>query len=73
MIESIVTVRELCEAAAFGVKGYAECGVPYSPDLSAAHRKIQTDTALKTASGFGGCNAAGRIPPRSGPQRRARK
>lgn len=58
VIESIVTVRELCEGTCFGVKGYAECGVPYSPDLSAAHRKIQTDTALKTASGFGGCNAA---------------
>ena len=58
VIESIVTVRELCEGTCFGVKGYAECGVPYPPDLSAAHRKIQTDTALKTASGFGGCNAA---------------
>lgn len=58
MIESIVTVRELCEGTCFGVKGYAECGVPYPPDVSAAHREIRTDTALKTASGFGGCNAA---------------
>lgn len=73
VIESIVTVRELCEGTCFGVKGYAECGVPYSPDLSAAHRKIQTDTALKTASGIRGLQRRGRIPPRSGPQRRARK
>lgn len=58
VIESIVTVRELCEGICFGVKGYAECGVPYPPDVSAAHRKIRTDAALKTASGFGGCNAA---------------
>lgn len=58
VIESIVTVRELCEGVCFGVKGYAECGVPYPPDVSAAHRNIRTDTALKTASGFGGCNAA---------------
>lgn len=58
VIESIVTVRELCEGTCFGVKGYAECGVPYPPDVSAAHREIRTDTALKTASGFGGCNAA---------------
>ena len=58
VIESIVTVRELCEGTCFGVKGYAECGVPYPPDVSAAHRKIRTDAALKTASGFGGCNAA---------------
>lgn len=58
VIESIVTVRELCEGTCFGVKGYAECGVPYPPNVSAAHRKIRTDAALKTASGFGGCNAA---------------
>ena len=58
VIESIVTVRELCEGTCFGVKGYAECGVPYPPDVSAAHREIRTDAALKTASGFGGCNAA---------------
>lgn len=58
VIESIVTVRELSEGICFGVKGYAECGVPYPPDVSAAHRKIRTGTALKTASGFGGCNAA---------------
>lgn len=73
MIESIVTVRELCEGTCFGVKGYsAECGVPYPPDVSAAHREIRTDTALKTASGFGAATPR-RIPPRSGPQRRARK
>lgn len=58
VIESIVTVRELCEGICFGVKGYAACGVPYPPDVSAAHREIRTGTALKTASGFGGCNAA---------------
>lgn len=58
VIESIVTVRELCEGTCFGVKGYAECGVPYPPNVSAAHRKIRTDAALKTASGFGSCNAA---------------
>lgn len=58
VIESIVTVRELCENTCFGVKGYAECGVPYPLDISAVHREIRTDAALKTASGFGGCNAA---------------
>lgn len=58
VVESIVTVRELCEGVCFGVKGYTEWGVPYPLDVSAAHREIQTDAALKTASGFGGCNAA---------------
>ena len=58
VIESITTVRELCENSCFGVKGYAQCGVPYPLDISAAHRQIRTDAALKTASGFGGCNAA---------------
>ena len=58
VIESIITVRELCENTCFGVKGYAQCGVPYPLDISAAHRAIRTDAALKTASGFGGCNAA---------------
>lgn len=79
MIESIVTVRELCEGTCFGVKGYAECGVPYPPDVSAAHREIRTDTALKTASGFGAAtprsySAAQRAPtPRPEMKRRRDK
>lgn len=58
VVESIVTVHELSEGVCFGVKGYAECGVPYPLDISASNREIRTDAALKTASGFGGCNAA---------------
>lgn len=58
VIESIVTVHELAEGTVFGVKGYAECGVPYPLNISAEHRTTRTDAALKTASGFGGCNAA---------------
>ena len=48
----------LAEGSVFGVKGYAECGVPYPLNISAEHRTTRTDAALKTASGFGGCNAA---------------
>ena len=58
VIESIVTVHGLAEGTVFGVKGYAECGVPYPLNISAEHRTTRTDAALKTASGFGGCNAA---------------
>lgn len=58
VIESIVTVHGLAEGSVFGVKGYAECGVPYPLNISAEHRTTRTDAALKTASGFGGCNAA---------------
>lgn len=58
VIESIVTVHGLTEGTVFGVKGYAECGVPYPLNISAEHRTTRTDAALKTASGFGGCNAA---------------
>ena len=58
VIESIVTVHELAEGTVFGVKGYAECGVPYPLNISTEHRTTRTDAALKTASGFGGCNAA---------------
>lgn len=58
VIESIVTVHGLAEGTVFGVKGYAECGVSYPLNISAEHRTTRTDAALKTASGFGGCNAA---------------
>ena len=58
VIESIVTVHGLAEGTVFGVKGYAECGVPYPLNISTEHRTTRTDAALKTASGFGGCNAA---------------
>lgn len=58
VIESIVTVHGLAEGTVFGVKGYAECGVPYPLNVCAEHRMVVCDAALKTASGFGGCNAA---------------
>lgn len=58
VIESIVTVHGLAEGTVFGVKGYAECGVPYPLNVSAEHRATRAEAALKTASGFGGCNAA---------------
>jgi 3-oxoacyl-[acyl-carrier-protein] synthase-1 len=39
-------------------KNYAEYGVSGKVNISRAAAKIMKKNALKTASGFGGCNAA---------------
>ncbi len=58
VIESILTVYQLSHNIVFGTKGYQQCGVPFELNVSAQHRQVPIRHALKTASGFGGTNAA---------------
>ncbi len=58
VIETILTAAQMSNSRIFGVKGYYECGVPYPLSVSAVHRDMEVEVCLKTASGFGGTNAA---------------
>ena len=58
VIETILCIRQLSGGVVFGVKGYKENGVPFELNVSAQHRNINVNHCLKTASGFGGTNAA---------------
>jgi 3-oxoacyl-[acyl-carrier-protein] synthase-1 len=58
LIESIISVQSLRENIVLPTKGFAEHGV--STPITVCNRIIQKplNNFLKTASGFGGCNAA---------------
>jgi len=58
VIESIVCIHELKEKMLFGTLGYEEPGVSMPIRVQATHREMQMKHCIKTASGFGGCNAA---------------
>lgn len=58
VIETIICLHQLKEGTIFGTLGYEESGVPKPIIVHAAHRKIPMQCCIKTASGFGGCNAA---------------
>lgn len=58
VIEIVTCIAQLRENTVFGVKGFENIGVTSDLSLSNLHRKIDINTCLKTASGFGGSNAA---------------
>lgn len=58
IIETILCVEQLKERTLYGTLGYESIGVPMPIIVSAAHRTIPMKCCIKTASGFGGCNAA---------------
>lgn len=58
IIESIVCMHELKHGILFGTPGYETPGVPMPIPVYATHRSIPMKHCVKTASGFGGCNAA---------------
>lgn len=58
VIESIICLHELKENILFGTLGYKEPGVSMPVIIQAEHREIPMKHCVKTASGFGGCNAA---------------
>lgn len=58
IIETIFCVEQLKEGTLYGTLGYENIGVPMPIIVSAAHRTIPMKCCIKTASGFGGCNAA---------------
>jgi 3-oxoacyl-[acyl-carrier-protein] synthase-1 len=58
VIESVATLASMREGMLFRSAGCLEAGVPEPMNIIMEHRPAAITTALKTASGFGGCNAA---------------
>lgn len=58
VIEAIICIHELKENILFGTLGYEETGVSMPLKVQSDHREINMKNCVKTASGFGGCNAA---------------
>lgn len=58
LIESIIAIHAIKEGLIFPSMGYRENGVSQPINICTGLLKKQVNHALKTASGFGGCNAA---------------
>jgi 3-oxoacyl-[acyl-carrier-protein] synthase-1 len=58
LIEAIVSIQSLKEGLVLPTVGFEEIGVNNPVNVSASVVTLQADNFLKTASGFGGCNAA---------------
>lgn len=58
IIEVIACMEELRSGEVFATLGFQACGLPFPLSVSGEHRRIDTKHCVKTASGFGGCNAA---------------
>ena len=58
VIESIICLHELKENMLFGTLGYEKAGVSMPIIVQADHCEMPMKHCIKTASGFGGCNAA---------------
>lgn len=58
VIETIVCAHELKIGTIFGTMGFGETGTPLPLKVSGAHQQLKMRHCVKTASGFGGCNAA---------------
>jgi 3-oxoacyl-(acyl-carrier-protein) synthase len=58
LIESIICAEELRRGIVFGTKGFSESGVTCPLDVSSHNRNVRMEHCIKTASGFGGSNAA---------------
>lgn len=59
VIETIVCMHQLKDHVIFGTLNYNHSGVTHPIKVSSKHCETSViDTCIKTASGFGGCNAA---------------
>jgi len=58
LIESVISIQSLKEGLLLPTSGYKESGVTQSVNVVTDIKPIHAKTFLKTASGFGGCNAA---------------
>lgn len=58
LIESIISFQSLREDLLIPTRGFENIGVSQPVNVCSALKKIKTQHFLKTASGFGGCNAA---------------
>lgn len=58
VVETILTADALRRGVAAGTKGFSTLGVPCPLQVSREVQPLEKRVAVKTASGFGGCNAA---------------
>ncbi len=58
VIELVMVIEQMLSGEVYGVKGFKELGTPCELNISAQNRKVDINCALKSASGFGGTNAA---------------
>lgn len=58
LIESVISIQSLKEGLLLPTPGYKESGVTQAVNVIAECQPIRARNFLKTASGFGGCNAA---------------
>ena len=58
VIETIVSMYEMCYGEILPVPDFHDIGVPVHLDVAARPRHFDGDAFIKTVSGFGGCNAS---------------
>lgn len=58
LIESIISIQSLKQGLVLPTYGYQENGVTNTVNVCSSALQINADSFIKTASGFGGCNAA---------------
>ncbi len=58
VVEAILSAEQIRRSVVFATPGYRECGVPQPVNVESRHREMRISTMVKSASGFGGCNAA---------------
>lgn len=58
VVETILSARQLANGRLWGTLGFNKLGTPKPLKVSAIHQNILMKHCVKTASGFGGCNAA---------------
>lgn len=58
VVETIICVEELKQGYIFGTKGFTQSDTSHELALSSEIQHFEKRCCIKTASGFGGCNAA---------------
>lgn len=58
VVEAILCVEQLKCGEMFGTAGYVSSDTPHQLNIASSARPINQQCCVKTASGFGGCNAA---------------
>ncbi len=58
IVESVAAIRSMRRGLLYRSVGYETPGVPVPLDVLTGNRQADLEFCLKTASGFGGCNAA---------------
>ena len=58
VVEAIISAEELKAGYIFGTKGFTSSDTPHTLTLSNEQQEINGRCCVKSASGFGGCNAA---------------